>query len=563
MKLWGYYAWHTFKNSIKKMFRSTVAAVFVAIIVIGATFGVAFSIIDMVFPDDSGTEYIEESSQYEGSYVGDEEDGEATNDEDYDEEEMTEEDIIFVKKLIESGVFLLIIIALLWGIYGGSQKGSDFFQMADVNLLFTAPMKPQSVLFFRLTFQMAALMLGSLYILFQIPNLVLNLGLGFYGVVAIIIGWMFLLLLKQLMSVLSYTITATHEKLKRYIIPFMILVGIIVAGVAGIGYLAFDRSITAVMDNIFAAEWSRWIPIVGWYKGMIMCAVNGEIVNSLIYMAFLIAGMAVMFYLIWQIKADFYEDAMSGAEKRETILQDAKEGRQTAVEKKRSAKLKKNTGMKGQGAEMFFTKELYIRHRTAKLGQITTTMFWYFAIGLLMSYVTVKVFELDTFTGAGCVIAFVLFFRTYGNPIAQETSINWLFLVPESPYKKIFYAMMAGTYASAIDLLPGLLVGMVLTGENPLIMLLWYITLLTMDFMLSAVGLMLEALFPATAMDMVKSMIQFVLKFMMILVIVIFFVVGMIFGGVVGGLVINLIANLLISAAVFVIYPSILHRGIS
>ena len=49
--------------------------------------------------------------------------------------EMTEEDIIFVKKLIESGVFLLIIIALLWGIYGGSQKGSDFFQMAEVHFV--------------------------------------------------------------------------------------------------------------------------------------------------------------------------------------------------------------------------------------------------------------------------------------------------------------------------------------------------------------------------------------------------------------------------------------------
>ena len=101
---------------------------------------------------------------------------------------MTEEDIIFVKKLIESGVFLLIIIALLWGIYGGSQKGSDFFQMADVNLLFTAPMKPQSVLFFRLTFQMAALMLGSLYILFQIPNLVLNLGFSHQVIVSEIPG---------------------------------------------------------------------------------------------------------------------------------------------------------------------------------------------------------------------------------------------------------------------------------------------------------------------------------------------------------------------------------------
>lgn len=555
MRVWGYYAWHTFLNSVKKIFRSTVAAVFIAIIAVGVIFGVAFSIIDLVLPEETQTEYIEESSQY-SEY--EEEDEEAVA-----EEEMTEEDIIFVKKVIEMGIFVLIVAVLLFGIHSGSKQGSDFFLMADVNLLFTAPMKPQSVLFFRLSFQMVALMLGSLYILFQIPNLVINLGLGLYAVLAIIIGWMFLLLLKQLMSVLSYTVTATHENLKKYIIPFMIFVALLVVGVAGIGYLAFDQSFTAVMDHIFAAEWSRWIPLIGWYKGMIMCAVDGEIVSSLIYMALLIASMVVMFYLIWQIKADFYEDAMTGAEKRETQLQDALEGRKTAAEQKRSAKLRKNTGMKGHGAKMFFTKELYIRHRTAKLGQITTTMLWYFVVGLVMSYVSVKGFELNTFTGAGCVMAFVLFFRTYGNPIAQETSMNWLFLVPESPYKKVFYAMMAGTYASAIDLLPGLLLGMIVTGENPLIMLLWYVALLSMDFMLSAVGLMLEALFPATAMDMVKSMIQFVLKFMMILVIIIFFVVGMIFGGIVGGLLVNLIANILISVAVFVIYPSMLHRGIS
>ncbi len=39
-------------------------------------------------------------------------------------------------------VFLAI---LLWGMYSGSKNGTDIFQMADVNLLFTAPMKPQSV----------------------------------------------------------------------------------------------------------------------------------------------------------------------------------------------------------------------------------------------------------------------------------------------------------------------------------------------------------------------------------------------------------------------------------
>ena len=211
---------------------------------------------------------------------------------------------------------------------------------------------------------------------------------------------------------------------------------------------------------------------------------------------------------------------------------------------------------------MFFTKELYIRHRTAKLGQITTTMLWYFVTALAVSVATIKGFELFTFTGAGCMVALVLFFRTYGNPIAQETSMNYLVLVPESPYKKVFYAMMAGTYACAIDLLPGLLIGMALTRENPFIMILWYVTLLTMDFMLSAVGLMLEALFPATAMDVVKSMIQLILKFMMILVIVVLFVIGMLIGDIVGALLVNLVANILISIAVFVIYPSMLERGI-
>ena len=79
-------------------------------------------------------------------------------------------------------VFLAI---LLWGMYSGSKDGTDIFQMADVNLLFTAPMKPQSVLMFRLSFQMVATVFASIYLVFQIPNLVVNMGLGASAVVAI------------------------------------------------------------------------------------------------------------------------------------------------------------------------------------------------------------------------------------------------------------------------------------------------------------------------------------------------------------------------------------------
>ena len=157
----------------------------------------------------------------------------------------------------------------------------------------------------------------------------------------------------------------------------------------------------------------------------------------------------------------------------------------------------------------------------------------------------------------------VLFFRNYGNPIAQETSMNWLFLVPESPYKKVFFAMMAGSYASAMDLLPGMVISMLIMEANPMSMLLWFVVLVTMDFMLSGVGLLLEALFPASAMEMVKASIQMMLKFVVIIFIVIAIVIGAMLGGFEIGLILTLIMNVVLGAVCFIIYPSMLHGGIS
>ena len=54
--------------------------------------------------------------------------------------------------------------------------------------------------------------------------------------------------------------------------------------------------------------------------------------------------------------------------------------------------------------------------------------------------------------------------------------------------------------------------------ENVGLMLLWYITFLVVDFMLSGIGVLLEYLVPASSMDVVKSMIQMFLRLFMILV---------------------------------------------
>ncbi len=554
---------------------------FLGIILIGGVIGGACGLLFASIEDEYAVEESEDGNFYDenGNLIDEDgnlidEDGNLIDedgnliDEDGNpiDEEMSAEDVAAVKTGVEAGVEVLMIAFLLWGIYSGSKRGSDIFLMSDVNFLFTAPMKPQSVLMFRLSFQMAALLFGSVYLVFQIPNLVMNAGFDAYAVAAVFLAWIFLLILQKLVSVLTYTWTSTHEKWKNYVLPFVIGVATIIVIATGSVFLSTGRDIMRTLEIVYTPKWSRMIPMIGWYKGLIMTAVDGEIPASLGYGALLLAGMAVFVFFIWHIRADFYEDAMAGAVKRTEIQKAAEEGR-NLKKKERSKRISRAGTLRGSGASIFLQKEIYTRRRMAKFGFVTNTMAVYFVTAILI-VLLVRKFEVfgtssPDFTVVGVVLMIIVFFRNFGNPIAVETGMNYLFLVPENPYKKVFYAMMAGTYACVSDLLPAFVVAAVLLEQNPAIVLLWLVTLVVMDFMLSTVGMLLEVLVPSSALDTVKAMILMMLKCFMILVIVILFTVGMLFGGVVGGLVVTLLGCAVVGAAIFMIYPAMLHEGVA
>lgn len=613
MKLWGYYAFHTFINSIKKMFRSTFIIVMAAIIGIGVIFGVAGGIIATVLEDELGTEdelqdetlregygdpeygmfdengsFLFYEDLYEEGLGGYDENGDFIYYEDaleqglgyYDEdgdfifyyEEFTEEDIAQILMVVEAVVMILVIVLLVFGAHSGMKKGSDIFVMADVNFLFTAPMKPQSVLLFRLTFQMLAVVAGSIYLLFQIPNLVLNAGVPLEACLVIFLAFIVACIYQKLFSVGMYTITATYEKTRKFAVPVMIAICLILAAVVGFVFLANDKDIWRTLELTLSSGWMRMIPIVGWIKGLVFYAIKGNLPMILVYFVLNVLGMAVLVYFIWHMKADFYEDAMAGAQTREEMVQAVAENRKVVElnadgTKKKDKRKVKETAVslfgKAYGARTFFAKELIVRKRLARFGFLTTTMLWYLTICVGMAVLNVKVFEMDEFTITGIILMAVLFFRNYGNPIAQETSMNWLFLVPENPYKKVLFAMLAGTYATAMDLLPGMILAMLIMEANPVAMALWFVVLITMDFMLSGVGLLLEALFPASAMEMVKASIQMLLKFAVIIFIVIAIVIGVVIDSFELGLILTLIMNIAVGGVTFIIYPSMLHDGIA
>lgn len=557
MRLWGYYALHTFINTIKKIFKSKVMIVILCSFLIGGVIGGSVGFISSL---------VEGQAQTESSVSKDDK----TNDPAQMEEDFMTVHADAIRESIPAATMILLLVVVLWGIYGGSKKGSDFFLMADANILFAAPLKAQTVLMFRLSFQILALLFFTFYLIFQVPSMKLILGLDNFAIIAIFLAWGMLLFMSKLMSVFTYTLTATYEHLKKYVVPFVFAVGLLVVAATGAVYISTGSDYMATLRLTYGADWSNYIPVFGWYKAMVMNAINGHVLASLGYMALNLVFLIALVWGIWHIKADFYEDALAGAQKRDDMTKAALEGRNINKDKKQSAKraqklehkVRKSYELKGWGASVFLHKSILNRRRFSKFGFVTNTLLLYLAIGGLgaafMAYKT----DLREISVIGLIMALTLFFRNFGNPIEIESSHNWLFLVPEDPYKKVLYAILAGSVDCVLDLLPGIVVATVILRVNPLMALLWLATLVSMDFMFSCFGLLLQAILPSSAMDVVKSMLQMMLRAFIIVVIAIAFAIGTVLQGLALGAVFCMFTSLAVGTICFIVYPSLLHRGI-
>ena len=161
MRVLPYYIVHTVINSIKKLFKTWVA-IFIAICLgLGLVGGIIGVVVGTVVEDSSIDSSAEEIVEEEDEIP-----------------EMTPEETEEMQSFITGGIALLTFIVILFSIYGGDKSGAKIFTMPDVNFLFASPMKPQSILMFRMILQMGVAIVSSIYLLFQLPNLTMNVGLS-------------------------------------------------------------------------------------------------------------------------------------------------------------------------------------------------------------------------------------------------------------------------------------------------------------------------------------------------------------------------------------------------
>lgn len=548
MKLFLYYALHSFKNQIKKLFRTWVAAFLAICFVFGIVIGIGAAIIS----DTIESNYENNDDTYEEDYPTDTDENIV----------LTEEDIeitVGILELVLGGITLVI-----FGFYTltGDKNGSSIFCMADVNLLFSAPMKPQSVLAFRLTAKVGTALLASLYLLFQLPNLASSLSLSVPFVLSLLAAWFIVLIYGRLISVLVYTVASTHANLKKYVTPAVYGAAALIALFFYLYYSSHSEAdLVETAFSFFNSPVSHYIPVWGWIKWMPILMYNGNSILSLLLFVLLLSVAAVFVIIIWNIKADFYEDAMSKSEELAEKLSNASEGRSVKRTRDRTEKLRRDGLKNGAGASVYFFKAMYNRFRFAYFGIITKTCLTYTLIACCAAFVMTQILNIQYFIVILMIFGIVVFYRALANPSGTDVEKHFFWIIPCESFPKISYMLLGGTLCSLLDIIPAMVISSLWLKASLPQVIAGVMFILSIDLFSSAANMLISLSLPVTLSQQVKAMIFMLFIYFGLIPVAAVMITGFVLGQPDLFMLISAAVNILLSAVCAIISGGCIVRG--
>lgn len=542
MAAYFYYISHTFINCFKKLFRTWVAAFIGIILLFGVIGGIIGGMVGSYVEENTSEEYYEE-------------DYEETADVEIPPEDFEN----IVMPIIEMVAFAVPFGFVFSFFYTGDKSGASIFNMSDVNFLFSSPRRPQSILCFKSFIQMGAVFLSSLYLIAQIPNLVLNLGLTIPAAIVIILAFIVCIILGMLTSVCTYTVVASKPSRKKWVTPIavavLLLVGLILFHVKHFGNMGwFDA-----LKLTFASPYSRLFPIFGWMAYLVVSAVRGNYFMCLLMLLAIAAFTLLIFYFIWRIDADFYEDAVIKASDTFEKQQAALEGKQKQTKKRKEIKKPQEIG-KGWGANAFFFKQMHVRRRNSFLGLFSKSAVTYILISAGVSAAVKFLMQSSSFTPIAITLLVIHFFKNFGSPIDEETGADLIFTAPISRYKSVFWLLLSGFVSAAIDTLPAFALSYLLLGDSIANMIMWFVVFVTFDTFSATTGLAVSGLLPSRLPPAINAVFCIYLRMLLAVPGLILLIIGMVSGNILLFGIWTAVINIVCSAVCFFIGSALLKK---
>jgi hypothetical protein len=255
---------------------------------------------------------------------------------------------------IIGGVTILALMFLFFQLYRATKKNVSFFKMADVNLLFTAPVKPENLLIYYMGRSILPSLGGAiLFTFYGLSQAADQLDLGFWNLLFTVLSVGFFFFLIQPIRFLVYTLHTKYGILE-YIKIGVVVLAILLGGMILIPGLMAEKFWQGMFSWI-ASPWFDLFPIVGWSRG-IMSYWSHE--NWLLSSAFV--GLYCLFYfvvlkLVIQFSGYYYEDVLEATKSNEEQLEKVR-GKKEVDEGTYSLNSKKQLALPdfGPGAQAFY-----------------------------------------------------------------------------------------------------------------------------------------------------------------------------------------------------------------
>ncbi|MDO4288778.1 MAG: putative ABC exporter domain-containing protein [Eubacterium sp.] len=436
---------------------------------------------------------------------------------------------------ILSGLFLFLCVT---SIQKGLASGASFFTMADVNLLFLSPVSPRKILAYGLIKRAGTTLLIGVFILFQAANLKSFFGLDTAKIVLLFLGYCLFIFLSELLSLILYAATGGNPRAKGLIKN--LLYGCVGLLAAVFVFLAITQGdVMAALVTLLGGKAFQLVPLVGWSTGLIMAAISGDTLWTLLFLGLNLALGGLIIFLVSRTGSNYYEDVLQSAENTYAMKTAAREGR--VVETRDTSKIsRKKTGIgHGRGASVFFFKHLLENRRSGWLGLNKFTMIFALAAWVLCIFLKDSLDYLWLFG----FLCYVQLLSSVTGRWVKETILPYIYLVPQSPFKKLLWAslesLMDGLVGGIIILIP---CGLIL-GETPAMIAAALLARLGMTCLLSADNILVQRLLSSIQSKALLSLLYYLLLFISI-------IPGIIAAVALGIVTVNLPAALLADAVV-------------
>ena len=496
MRLFLYYSLHSTWNQLRRLFKTWVFLLLLALVLGGGLIGLGamrFSGTMQAEQDPSGSVIPEDFMEY------------------FEASQLTKTDAV------ELGAGLLILSVLTIQLISAEKSFAGLFLPADVNILFASDMTPQAVLSFRLMTTLGTAAAASIYLFFQLPSLVNMLAATNFAAGMIILSWCFTIAFSLLFKTLLYEIGGRKRVIRenlRYVI--FLFLSLLAAAFYYFYRTSKEQLFLLSAHRFFNAPVTRWIPVWGWLKGMIGFALEGDVRNALILCLLCELLILILAALVRFLPADYYEEASIRSEETalfmEALNSDAA-GLLVTKSRKRSSRLERDGFHYGRGASVYFFRPIYNRLRFAFFHIVSKTMITYLFTAAAGGMFSRLFMDEPSVYPPVFFLAVIVFFRTIISPMSEDIRRDSFILIPENTWKKLFCSLLGGTVVSAMDSVLPLMLGTLIAVGNPFAGLLFLPLILSVDCFATTAGTFVDVSIPSSVDRTFKQVIQILLLY--------------------------------------------------